>query len=218
MADIFQEVEEDLKRERTEQLLKRLAPYLTTLIVVVLLATAGWTWYQRNRAQVQAQQASRYSAALRLIAGENADAAADVLTDFAKEADAGYATLARLVAAGVRAEKGDAPAAIALLEAVANDAKADKLLRDVALLRALALRLDLDPPAEILAKLAPLQAADAPFRFSAREIAALAQIKAGNLPAAREGLQALADDLTAPAALRARATELLATLTATAAR
>lgn len=212
MADIFQEVEEDLKRERSERLLKRFAPYLAGAVALILLATAGITWRNREQLRQHDLQANRYSAALRLIDGGNAEAAAGVLSDFAREADTGYAALSRLVAASVLADKGDETGALALLDALAGDAKADGLLREVAVIRALGIRLDRDPPAETLKTLHALLAGETAFRFALRELVALAHLKAGDMAAAETALLGLADDLSAPAALRARATELLATL------
>ncbi|MCI0431731.1 MAG: hypothetical protein L0210_14465 [Rhodospirillales bacterium] len=55
---------------------------------------------------------------------------------------------------------------------------------------------------------------DSPWRFSALELTALAELHAGNTARARTLLLSLADDAAAPSGLRGRAAELVATLPA----
>ncbi len=62
------------------------------------------------------------------------------------------------------------------------------------------------------ARLAPLTAAGSPWRPTALELTAAAQLKLGDKKAALEIYKGLADDLTAPRSLRARAAEMAAAL------
>ncbi len=69
-------------------------------------------------------------------------------------------------------------------------------------------------PAQLAARIAPLAAAgaDNPWRASAQELAALVALKRGDREEARRGLQALAQDVTAPQGLRSRAGRIAAEL------
>jgi hypothetical protein len=53
---------------------------------------------------------------------------------------------------------------------------------------------------------------DGPWRHSARELAGLIALKAGDTPKARDLFKKIADDLGAPQGMRARAAQLLAVL------
>ena len=67
---------------------------------------------------------------------------------------------------------------------------------------------------EIVKRLEPLTAGDSPWRFSAMELTALAELHGGHSERARALFLTLADDPAAPAGLRGRAAELAATLPA----
>ncbi len=66
--------------------------------------------------------------------------------------------------------------------------------------------------AKLDAKLAPLDTPTGPWRFSARELRALAALKTGDAKTAKDLYRQLADNADAPQSLRARAAEMLAVL------
>jgi hypothetical protein len=65
--------------------------------------------------------------------------------------------------------------------------------------------LDAGDPAVLAARLAPLARPNEPWSASARELAALVALRAGQRDEARRALEALAADVTAPRAIRDRA-------------
>ena len=69
-----------------------------------------------------------------------------------------------------------------------------------------------DQPDNLTSRLAKLTAADNPWRYSALELSALAQLRAGDTAAARETLASLVDDPRTPPDLGRRAAELLSAL------
>ncbi len=218
MPDIFDELEEDLRAERAAQFWRRHANLIIGAALVVVLgvgAWQGWSWWQQRQA---AQAATAYLAAERETAAQGADlkAAAERFAAIAHEAPAGYRTLARLRAAALKAETGDRAAALALWDQVAQDSGADPLYRDLATVMFVLHSLDAPDadPAQLAARIAPLAAAgaDNPWRASAQELAALVALKRGDREEARRGLQALAQDVTAPQGLRSRAGRIAAEL------
>jgi hypothetical protein len=44
MSDIFQEVEEDVRRERYEKLWKKYGNYIIALAVLIVAGVAAWQW------------------------------------------------------------------------------------------------------------------------------------------------------------------------------
>ncbi|MDX2102317.1 MAG: tetratricopeptide repeat protein [Alphaproteobacteria bacterium] len=209
MSDIFTEVDRDLRAQRAEELWRRYGGLVIAAAVAIVLGTAayvGWKEWERRKS-IAAGDAFQAAA----IAAERGDpsAAAAAAQALAGGAPSGYALLSRLAEAGWLAEQGRIDDAIQRYEALANSLSGEREFRDLALISAAKLRLDRDPPATVLSVLEPLSAATAPYRFTARELRALAQLKAGDQAAARVSLQALADDLEAPSGVRARASELL---------
>jgi hypothetical protein len=212
VADIFDEVEEDLRAERMKRLLARYGGLLVGVMLLVVAGVAGlqgWRWWQGRAAS---QVAETYLAVNKTAAepGADAKAAADRFATIAAEAPAGYRTLARLRAAALKAEAGDNAGALAQWEEVARDGSIDPLYRDLATVMWGLHSLQDGDPAAIESRLAPL--ADGPWHGSVQEVRALAAMKRGATDEARQMLTALAADTAAPQGVRDRAGRLLAGL------
>lgn len=212
MADIFDEVKEDLRAERTKQLFNRYGGLLAGLALLAVVAVAGvqgWRWWQGRAAMATAEG---YLAAARAASEQGTDAAAAAgrFAAVAAEAPPGYRVLARLRAAALRAEAGERDAALVEWDAIARDGSADATFRELAtvLWGTHALEKD-DTAAAVEARMAPLAEGNGPFRASAAEVRALAALKRGETDAARRGLQTLANDGGAPPGVRERAGRLL---------
>lgn len=212
MTDIFREVEEEIRHERYAKLWAKYGKYVIAAAVAVVVATAGtvaWRDYQRKE---RAAESERYAAGMMLIAENKIPEAAGAFAALAKDAGGDYGALARLEEAGLRAQAGDAAGAQRAYDELAADSSAKRSLRDLAVLLSVMHDLDKIDPVEGRARLKPLLADDNPWRFSARELTALLALRVGDNAGAKEAYKAVADDQNAPPALRARATEMLASL------
>jgi hypothetical protein len=211
VVDIFDEVEEDLRAERAEKLLKKYAGLMVAAAVAVVVGAAGWQLWSRHQNQQDAAAANRYVTIQNTLAKPGAVKADQIapLEQLAASAPAGYKTLARLRAAALKADTGDLPGALTLWNAVAADSSADPLLRDFASLMATERQLDHGDPAQLEARLKALAQPDNPWAPLASEQLAMLDLRQGKTDAARTRLQALAFSAGAPTGLRARASALL---------
>jgi len=210
VADIFQEVDEDVRRDRLEQLWKRYGNYVIGVAVLVVLATAGVVGWREYKDRQNRADAARFLTAMEQAQrGEDA-AAREAFAALAKDAGAGYATLARLQQAGLLAKAGDSAGAAKVYEEIAADSRADQVFRDFATLLMVQDQIATGEPAKLEALLAPLRGDKNPWRHSATELAALLAQRTGDKAKAKELYTKLADDLAAPQGMRARATEMLA--------
>lgn len=210
MTDLIREVEEDLRRENLEKLWRKYGSYALVAAVLIVLTVAANVGWQHYSASQRDGRARGYEAALNLVAAEDAKAQ-ESLQAVAQGSD-GYAALARLHAAALKAEAGDIDGAVATYEQLAADSSVDRPLRDLSLILLAARTTDTADPAQLTQRLQPLTDAANPWRYSALEITALLARRAGDAEKAQQILTGLADDLNAPRALRQRATELLAAL------
>jgi len=219
VADIFDEVEEDLRAERARQFARRYAGVGVAALLLVLGAIAGWQGWQAWQARRDRAVAAVYLDAMRQA--ESAGGAArtptyeGAISGFAKvaaEAPPGYRALARLQEAALRAGAGDAAGAAALWNAVAADDAVDPLLRDAATLLWAEHQVDAGDAAAVRARLAPLTGPANPWHGLAQETGALLDLREGHDAEARQALQGLARDITAPQGVRSRADGLLARL------
>lgn len=210
MADIFKEVEEDLRREGLEKMWRRYAPYVIAVALVVVLATAGvagWRNYSESRQETRARD---FAVALDLVARSDQDGAIKALE--AIEGSDGYATLAQFQQAALKVKADDIAGADAIYQRLSADTAVDRPFRELAIILRALLVADTAEPAELTARLAPLTESGNPWRFSALEITGIAAQRSGDSARAEEIFSQLADDPAAPQGLRARAAEMLAAL------
>ena len=214
MPDIFDEVEEDLRAERTKRFLARYGIFMVAALLLVVAGVGGYQAWRSSERRNSAGVADRFLAAMRTADGP-ASGRADALPaldGISREAGGGYRTLARLRAAAVKADAGDLPGAAALWDQVAGDSSADPVLRDSANLQWALHHVDAGDPAAVGARLAPLAAPENPFHALAEEAQAVLALRQGNKDAARDTLKRLAQDAGAPDGVRGRVNGLLARL------
>jgi hypothetical protein len=219
VVDIFDEVDEELRAERAQRLLKRYSGLILGVAVLIVGAAAGWQGWRWYEARQDQKAAAQYLSAMTLAdaspTGSNEATRTAATAEFASVAaqgPRGYATLARLREAALKADAGDLRGAAALWDDVAGDSSVDPLLRDLASLLWAQHQIDQGDPALIEARLKPLAAADNPWHALAEEQLALLDLRQGKKDQARTTLQHLAQDATAPSGVRGRASGLLTRL------
>lgn len=212
MTDIFHEIEEDLRRERLRRLWDRFGGFIIALVVLIVVGAGGWSGYvywQNQRAE-EAGNAFLQASVL-MEEGKYAEAEA-AFNALAQDAPAGYRTIARLRAANAAAAQNPA-AGIKALDALAADTRVDPLVRDMAALRAALLMVDTASLPEVRSRVEGLiSVPSGPVRNSAREVLALAQIRAGESAEANKTAMAIIEDVEATPGLRSRA-ELIRRIT-----
>lgn len=212
LADIFDEIEEDLRKERAKKLWDRYGWIVLAAAGVIVLGVAGWRGWQWHQHRQATAAAERYLAAAATADRGDASAAVEAFAALSADAPAGYRMLARLREAGAKAKLGQTGEAVALYEALAADPAAPPLYRGLATLLAVLHQADSGDPRVLADRLAPLAAAGAPFRHSAMELQAVLAERRGDRAEAQRLLKSLAEDRGAPEGVRRRAGQMLAAL------
>ncbi len=212
MSDIFQEVDEELRHDKWLQLWKQYQNHIIGLAVLIVVATAAVTYWRYYDQQQREAEGLRYTLALDdARAGKPAEAA-DALNALAGSAHAGRAIVARFEAAALKARAGDQAAAIAAYDAIAKDGSVAPIYRDLATVLWGMHALDTIDPQVVIERLAPVTAPENPWHATAIELTAIVHLKSGDRAAAKADYQKIADDLTAPRGVRARAAQMVAAL------
>ena len=212
MADIFQEVNEEVRREQLKKLWQRYGNYIVAACIVVVLAVGGWRgyeWWQSKRAD---ESGAAFEQAVTLAASGKHEEAEAAFAKLATDGTAGYRVLARLREAAQIA-KSDPKAAVKAYDEIAGDGSVDQVMRDFATLRAGYLLVDTSSYNDLKAMLEPLTGANRTFRHSARELLALSAWKAGDTAATRQWTDVILTDPQSPPGTRSRA-EVLSELIA----
>lgn len=193
-SSLLQEIEEDLQRQKYEALWKRYGRYVIGAALAIVLGTAAVTSW-RNHTLAQHQAAT--SGLLNIVNDKALDKdkkVAALETFAAANPKASQATLARFRAAAIALKDGKTAEAMAQYDKIAADDDAEPLFRELANLLAVQAQLDDGDPAALQARLQPLLASDAAWRFTAKEYSAHLALRVGDKAKAKQ----LFDELTQP--------------------
>ncbi len=204
MADIFHEVDEEVRREQLKRLWDRYSIYLIALAVLIVAGIAGWRGYEYWVAKRAAAAGTAFEAAVTLNEQAKYAEAEAAFAKVAADAPEGYRVLARMRAAGALAQIKPADA-IKAYDELAADTSLGTTWQDLAAVRAGMLLVDTASLADMRRRLDPLAEPTRSFRHTARELLALSAWRNHDLAAAKRYLDMIATDAESPIGTRARA-------------
>jgi hypothetical protein len=212
VADIFQEVDEEVRRERLQKLWQRYGNFVIAACILIVAAVGAWRGYEWWQTKKAGESGAAFENAVTLAeAGKHQEAEA-AFAKLAADGTAGYRALARLREAAELAHT-DKTAAVKAYDEIAADKSAGEIMQELAAVRAGFLLIDTTPYSEMRQRLEPLTASDKTFRHSARELLALSAWKSGDVNAARQWTGMIIADPQSPQGIRGRA-EVLSELIA----
>jgi hypothetical protein len=213
VSDIFNEIDEEVRRERLKKLWERYGHFVVVAAVVLVMGIGGWRGYEWWGARKAAEAGVAFEAATVLSdQGKHAEAE----TAFAKlavEGNAGYRTLARFREASELAKR-DAKAAVKLYDELAADRGIGQVMQDLAAVRAAFLLVDNASVDELRHRLEAPSEPRRAFRHTAREVLALGAWRAGNATEARRWFDMILTDADTPSGTRSRIEILMALVAA----
>jgi hypothetical protein len=211
VSELFDEVDEDVRRDQLKKLWDQYSIYIVAGAFLIIAAVGGWRGYQYLEAKKAAEAGAAFDKAVELSEANKHSEAEAAFTELAAKAPSGYRMLARMRAAAELATR-DPVAAAKLYDDLSADRSVGAPERDLAKVRAAALLLETSTYPSMLQRLEPATAPGSTFRHTARELLALSAWRAGDMTAARQWLDLIANDGETPPSLRSRAEALQALL------
>jgi hypothetical protein len=208
MSDIFQEVDEEVRRDKALEFWTKYQNLVLAVAVLIVLATAGYRYYQYRRLQASEAAGAAFQQALDLDRDGKAAEARAALAKVAGDAPGGYELLARFAGVALMA-KSDPKAAAAAYYALAADASLDPLFRDAARLREALARLAAGDAEAGKSELETLATPTGVFHNTARLTLGAIAIQAKDYASAGKWLDLVVADPAAPASERQSAESLL---------
>jgi hypothetical protein len=209
VSDIFQEVDEEVRREQLKKLWERYGVFLIAACVLLVVAVAGWRTYEWWEAKKGGEAGTAFQAAVALSTEGKNKEAEEAFAKLAASGTSSYRVLAKFREAAEVARR-DSAAAVAIYDQLAADASHGRVLQDLAALRAGMILVDTAPYSEIVQRLEPLTAPDRTFRHSARSMLALAAWRAKDVTAMHKWSDMILADGETPSGTRGQIQMLLA--------
>ena len=203
MADIFDEVDEELKRDQMQVLWASYGKYLIAAVSIVVLGVAARQGYDAWLANKAETAATAYHQALQ------ADDLVTAMADADNDLTAGYQMLSSFRSAAALAAKKDFVAAETAYLALADNVDIGPLYQQAALLLSVMNAPDDRDLAILRDRLAQLEGIAGPWQAMALEQAAGVALRAGDRAAALVKYKALAGLAEIPADMRQRASRLV---------
>ena len=208
-SDSFiEEVTEEVRRDRLFHLMRR---WGWIAVVAILLLVGGAAWNEYRKATARAEAEALGDAMLAALEVEDEAARVEALQSV-QPATAGGQALVRLLTASEQSTAGDSDAAVATLEAVAQDGDVPQIYRDIAGFRAVLAQSGTADPQVRRTALEGFTAPGNALRLLAEEQIALIEVETGETEAAIERLTAILADAEVTPGLRQRAGQLIVAL------
>jgi len=206
MADIFDEIDEDLKRDQMQLLWARYGKIVIVAVAAIVLIVALRQSYSAWQTSKVEASASAYQQALK------SDDVVTALEAQLGELTAGYAMLAKFQIAAEQAASDDFVAAEASYLALASDASLDPLYQQAAtLLSVMVAPQDADVLA-LVSRLSDLETAAGPWQAMALETGAGLALRNDNKDAAVAKYKKLVEMADVPTGVRQRAERMIVML------
>ena len=121
MADIFREVDEEVRKDKFQILWKKFGVYVYVVIGALILGTAFNAYWRFYKQEQRLEDAARYGAAVSLLKRQQTTEAINGFAGLADESGTGYAVVGRFREAAARADAGDLTGAIRAYDRLAED-------------------------------------------------------------------------------------------------
>lgn len=207
MSDVFQEVQEEYRRQQLADLWKKYSiPFIGGAVAFVLAVAGyqGWSYWHAEQALASSRA---FDAGVKKLDGDDSKAAADHFAKLSAQAVGGYGVLSKLHEAATRGRSGEADKAVAIYDEIARSTS-DPLFAGLATLRATLLTVEKASLDETKKRLDPVIAGTGPWRAGALELLAYATWRAGK---DADALKIYGEIIALPAApekMKRRATEM----------
>ncbi len=208
----LREVDENLRRDQARDFAKKYGAWFGVAIVLFLVASGGFIWWQQHKAQRSEKQVEQLAEIFKNIGSGAPGAASKQLDEMSDSGSKAVRATAMFTRAALALQQNDVKTATAKYREIAADGSLPQPYRDAALLRQTALEFDSLQPQQVISRLEPLAKPGTPWFGSAGEMTALALLKQNQPAQAAQLFAAIAKDKTVPDSIRARSVQIATSL------
>jgi len=209
LADIFREVEEDLRRDKLEVLWEKYGILVIGGAVGFVLLIAGTMFWRNYQAEKQARLSDEFAAATELLQTAKTEEAIAAYGAIAGTTGSGYKALSLMQQAAALTNQGKIQEAVVVYDDLIASGAGGAMLTDLAKIKAAWALVETVDAADIKARIGDIASSEKSWRHSAREVMAYSTLRSGDIDAARFGYAELANDRETPQGIAERAAIML---------
>jgi hypothetical protein len=212
MADIFDEVKEELAQERYNKIACKLALPFFFSVAFIIIATLALVWFENKQTQKIEAEGAQFFQARTLLNKQNKAEALRLFTQGIEKDVTAYGPLSILNKASILSDNSES---LQLYQQLINSKTSDPMFVDLAKLLSVAILLDLDASEydeKLVGWLEDLTKAGARWYGTAFELKGLWYLKKGDYKKAQEIFDLIVHDTTFAAHLHKNAEMILSVL------
>jgi len=213
LVDFINEVEEELRKDKYNVLLRKFGPYIAALLILIVAGT-GYIEFRKYQDTVTARRASAsYVAAGKLADEGDLQAAIEKFVALSDIAPSGYSGLSLSRAAAIKVQLGDLSGAVKLFDRSA-EVFTKPVHKDLSSLKAAYILMELGRYDDVTARAATLASDAGPYQDLAKELVAHAALKSGDNSGAKTKFTYLANAPGVLSGVKQRAAQSLSLINA----
>ena len=202
MADLLNEIQEDIKQERLEKIWSKGKYYIFTLIALILIATGSFVWWKKEQDKIAQKIGDQYYNILSLIEEDKKDEAIIAIDEIINSYKGNPKSVFLLQKASILIDQGKSKESLPIYKQIAEDISVSKEYRDMATILLIANaknNFSDDELSESISKLNILISdTNTIWRDDAKRLKASILIKQGKLVEAQEIYENIASDINSP--------------------
>lgn len=209
MTDFINEVEEELRRDKYNDLLKKFGPWIILICLAIIVGVGIHEYRKAQKERVSESASISFMEASDAMDAGDMDKASSLFKRLSDVGPGGYPGLSLMMAAETAVRDGNTAEAIVLLDQAAERFERPVHI-DMAELKAGYLLADTSSYTALKVRIEPLTAEDRPYTYLAKELLGSAALRSGNLDEAISILGDVDVDPGTPATIQQRVSRLLA--------
>jgi hypothetical protein len=209
MSEFFRELEDDIKQDRFNSLVKKVLPIIIVIILAVIISISSFVIWKKIKTNENENNALMYLESLELLSDQKYDESIKLFLELSQGKDT-YGILSKFGLAATYAKNGQETLASNIYFEISKTKDIDIFFKELAILKLALHNVDMMPSKNIEEILVPLE--DSTWKYFAKEIMIFSYIKNDETIQAQNAIINLLSDPFLPPVTRSRVSAINSTL------
>ena len=209
MSEFFRELEDDIKQDRFNSLVKKALPIIITIILVIIISISSFVIWKKIKTNENESNALKYLESLELLSDQQYNESIKLFLELSQGKDT-YGILSKFGLAATYVKNGQEALANDIYLEISKTNDIDIFFKELAILKLALHNVDIAHSKKIEEILVPLE--DSSWKYFAKEIMIFSYIKNNDISQAQNAIKNLLSDPFIPPVTRSRVSAISSTL------